>query len=602
MLYRKYRPQKFDEVISQNHIKITIQNQIKTDKLGHAYLFCGPRAVGKTTLARIVAKTINCENRKDDTADACNNCSVCKEINKSAGLDIIEIDAASHTGVDNVRENIINLSQVAPAHYKYKVFIIDEVHMLSTQAFNALLKTIEEPPNYIVFILCTTETHKVPLTIISRCQRFDFKKIGVSDITKKLESIANEEKIKIEKSVLESIARQSGGHMRDAESLLSQVIAISNDDKDEEITMDKANLIIPRSDLTEAIDLVDFIFKKHSTHAIRLVNKIVNEGVDLKLFTGELIEILRKIMLAKTDQTLAEKLSLELGEEHEKKISEISKDINVSELIKIIERFNVAKQELNEYPIPQLALELAIIELNNTQSKPNIQQPAVTNAPNIPKITPPPQTHNTQHVTRNIPNIQAPITNNTPQVQQTTQEPIAQSVSPVAPTSNQPNTQTSSPAAVIPTQTGNVTIESINERWKDLLTTIQQTNPSVSFILRACQAQSLTGNELTLAFKYKFHEDQISRPEIKSLIIEILQKIYGQNFTIETLLNDKLEINGAPTAQKPIQAKPVEQNTNVETTAATTQASTPNQPIEKSDANDKMTNNILDTFDGKVIN
>ncbi|MBU2219752.1 DNA polymerase III subunit gamma/tau, partial [Patescibacteria group bacterium] len=225
-LYRKYRPQNFTEVVGQNHIKVTLEQEIKTDKITHAYLFCGPRAVGKTTLARVLAKSINCEKRKKDSANPCNTCLSCSEITDGRALDIIEIDAASHTGVENVRENIIASARVAPSRSKYKVFIIDEVHMLSAQAFNALLKVIEEPPANVIFILCTTEAHKVPATIISRCQRFDFKRIGVNDAVKKLTYIIQAEKIKIAKDILEAIARHADGHMRDAESLLGQIIAI----------------------------------------------------------------------------------------------------------------------------------------------------------------------------------------------------------------------------------------------------------------------------------------------------------------------------------------------------------------------------------------
>ena len=187
-LYRKYRPQTFGEVVNQNHVKITLQNEIQAGKIAHAYLFCGPRAVGKTTIARVFAKAVNCTNRKEGDFEPCNKCDNCQSIFDGRNLDVIEIDAASHTGVDNVRENIIASARVAPSNYKYKVFIIDEIHMLSASAFNALLKTMEEPPAHAIFILCTTEVHKVPTTIISRCQRFDFKRIGVSEITKKREN------------------------------------------------------------------------------------------------------------------------------------------------------------------------------------------------------------------------------------------------------------------------------------------------------------------------------------------------------------------------------------------------------------------------------
>ena len=201
-LYRKYRPQNFAQVVGQNHIKVTLEQEIKSGKIAHAYLFCGSRAVGKTTLARIFAKSINCEKRDVASAEPDGECLSCKEITQGRALDVIEIDAASNTGVDNVRDNIIASARVTPSRLKYKVFIIDEVHMLSTQAFNALLKIIEEPPVFIVFILCTTEVHKVPLTIISRCQRFDFKRISVNDVVKKLTYIIQSEKVVVEKNIL----------------------------------------------------------------------------------------------------------------------------------------------------------------------------------------------------------------------------------------------------------------------------------------------------------------------------------------------------------------------------------------------------------------
>ena len=289
-LYRKYRPSKFAEILGQNHIKITLQHEIESNQLAHAYLFCGPRAVGKTTIARILSKSINCVNRKSDEHEPCNGCSSCKEISESRGVDVIEIDAASHTGVDNVRDNIIASSRVSPSSSKHKIFIIDEIHMLSIPAFNALLKTLEEPPKNVTFILCTTESHKIPTTIISRCQRFDFKRIDLGDIVNKLSYISREEGIEVEKSVLETIAQQSDGHMRDAESIFGQLVSISGN----KITENEANLVVPKSNLSQVLDLIDLLSKKDTGNPIRKITIYWKMGLIYQDSQKNLLRLLEK--------------------------------------------------------------------------------------------------------------------------------------------------------------------------------------------------------------------------------------------------------------------------------------------------------------------
>lgn len=251
-LYRQYRPQSFAEVFGQNHVKITLSEEIKRQQIASSYLFCGPRAVGKTTIARLLAKSLNCLNRSADSAEPCNQCANCLAITAGQSLDIIEIDAASQTGVDNVRENIIASSRLTPSTGQYKIFIIDEVHMLSNSSFNALLKTLEEPPKQVVFILCTTEVHKIPATVISRCERYDFKKIGLTDMVKKLQYILKQEGWSADEAVLAAIAKNSQGHLRDAESLLGQLLAISQPVKGSEknLTMEDFYLLAPSSDMT----------------------------------------------------------------------------------------------------------------------------------------------------------------------------------------------------------------------------------------------------------------------------------------------------------------------------------------------------------------
>src|SRR5665647_694550 len=285
-LYRKYRPLTFSDVIGQQHIVQTLSNSIKNGRIGHAYLFTGPRGTGKTTIARIFARIVNCQN--PDGSNPCLKCEVCKSITEGRSLDIFEIDAASNTGVDNIRELRENV-KFPPSIAKYKVYIIDEVHMLSAGAFNALLKTLEEPPAHVIFILATTEIHKVPETIISRCQRFDFARLPVDNIVKKLSLIAKSEKIEIEKDALEMIAIASEGGMRDAESLLSQVMSLEN----KKITAKEVEEILGTSQRQSLETLIGQILAKDTTGAIELINKLSQDGYDLDVFNKSLLNYLR---------------------------------------------------------------------------------------------------------------------------------------------------------------------------------------------------------------------------------------------------------------------------------------------------------------------
>ncbi len=557
-LYRKYRPQNFAEVVGQNHIKLTLEHEIEAGKLAHAYIFCGPRAVGKTTLARVLAKAINCETRKAGTHEPCNKCLSCRDITDGRSLDIIEIDAASHTGVDNVRENIIASARVTPVKSKYKVFIIDEVHMLSVSSFNALLKVIEEPPAFVVFILCTTEIHKVPATVISRCQRFDFKRISVSDIVRKLEYIVKSEKIKVERSILESIARQSEGHMRDAESLLGQIVSIAGPDPaaagrggEKEITQEEADLIVPRSDLAEVVSLVDYLAKKDAAGAIGLINKLIDEGVDLKVFLNDLIEVLRKIMFIKINPTISERLGLELGEALEIKINEASRGLAVESLISHCEQFIKARNELKGANIPQLPVELAIIRL-----------------------------------------CLAP----------TSFMPLAGGKLPVSPApagwlrnegGRAGEGNTNMPAKGVP---ANISREEIIAKWNEVLAKVKKYNHSLSFILRVCQPRDVNGNKICLAFRYKFHRDRINEASIRAIVEKVLNEVYGLPLTVEAVIDEGMEtgireegIGGRENSEENLAGEESENNKN-------------NEDKNKNSAEGgDMIDNLLKTFGGRVV-
>src|SRR3989344_2710992 len=291
--YRKYRPQTFNDVVGQEHIIKTITNQISAGHIAHAYLFSGPRGIGKTTSARLLAKAINCEQRAEGQFEPCDKCASCTEITGGRAIDVMEIDAASQTGVDNVRENIIDNAQFKPTKSKFKIFIIDEVHMLSTSAFNALLKTLEEPPAHVIFILATTEHHKLPDTIISRCQRFNFKKISYDVMMKRLQDLSKEEDIKVDEAVLGRIINKSDGCLRDAESLLGQVMSLNL----KHIKVEDVQAVLPISDAKDVLNFVEYLLKKQTKEALEAINSIIESGVSIDNFCVEMIDTLRSIMI-----------------------------------------------------------------------------------------------------------------------------------------------------------------------------------------------------------------------------------------------------------------------------------------------------------------
>ena len=355
VIYRKYRPQKFSEIIGQEHIVKILESEIKQNKIAHAYLFTGSRGLGKTTTARILAKVLNCENRKNGESEPCNECPSCRATTKGLSLDLIELDAASQTGVDNVRENIIAYSRIPPAKNKYKVFVIDECHMLSLSSFNALLKTLEEPPPYVIFILATTEIHKLPETIISRCQRFDFTRVAPEKIIERLKRIAVSEKVKIDEQILKIIAYRSEGCVRDAESLFNQILALDG----KEITLEEASLVLPPTQTVLIIEFLDLILKKEANGSVNLINKMLNEGIDLEQFTADLIEFLRKVILVK----IGVMTSHQEEDVIQNKMKEFANSLDLKILVTLTEEFIKTKIQFTYSEIPQLPLELTAIKI-----------------------------------------------------------------------------------------------------------------------------------------------------------------------------------------------------------------------------------------------
>ena len=508
-LYRDYRPQKFSEVLGQNHIKTTIQNEIISGRLANAYLFCGPRAVGKTTLARVLAKAINCQNRKEGEYEPCNKCVSCLNITAGRNLDIVEIDAASNTGVDNVRENIIAFSRLAPSGAKFKVFIIDEVHMLSISAFNALLKIIEEPPAYVVFILCTTEIQKVPGTIISRCERFDFKRISVSEIVKKLSYIAANEKIEVGTEILEAVARRSGGYLRDAEGLLGQIFSLG----DKKVTAEQAELVIPHYNSNEAVDLIACLERKDAARAVALVNNLADSGVNLKIFTEELISLLRKMILNKVSPGLTDNLGLDLGENLEKRLSQATDNLKLEQLLVFAKRFLEIPLNNKNSSIPQLPLEMALVELCFRSSS-----AVVTSSPS--GSVSPIHSASVNRVPDNY-NSAGGISSVTKLTASSDEKKQILDVAELSDVS--------------------LSFEDVMDKWPEFLAKIKKYNHSLSFVLQNCRPKGVDSGHLCLVFKYKFHQDRINNLSIKSIVENTLREVYGVVLAVNSEIDENLE-------------------------------------------------------------
>ena len=354
-LYRKFRPQEFDDVKGQDHIVTTLKNQIKADRIGHAYLFCGTRGTGKTTIAKIFAKAVNCEHPVDGSP--CGECPTCRAIAAGNSMNVIEIDAASNNGVDNIRQ-IREEVEYRPTEGKYKVYIIDEVHMLSIGAFNALLKTLEEPPAYVIFILATTEAHKIPITILSRCQRYDFRRISIDTITARLRELMDAEQVTVEDRALRYIAKAGDGSMRDALSLLDQCIAFY---LGQELTYDKVLDTLGAVDTEIFSRLLRQILDKNITGAIQTVETLVIEGRELGQFVTDFTWYLRNLMLVQSSDDMED--VLDISSENLALLKEEASMVDADILMRYIRIFSELGGQIKYASQKRILIEIAIIKL-----------------------------------------------------------------------------------------------------------------------------------------------------------------------------------------------------------------------------------------------
>ena len=354
-LYRKFRPAAFADVKGQDHIVTTLRNQLKANRIGHAYLFTGTRGTGKTTVAKIFARTVNCENPTED--GPCGECRSCRAIAAGASMNVIEIDAASNNGVDNIREIVEEVSY-SPAEGKYKVYIIDEVHMLSSGAFNALLKTLEEPPSYVIFILATTEVHRLPITILSRCQRYDFKRISIDTITDRMQQLINVENVPVEEKALRYIAKTADGSMRDALSLLDQCIAFN---LGRELTYDKVLEVLGAVDTEVFSRLLRNVLDRDVLGCVQLLEEIVMQGRELTQFVTDFTWYLRNLMLVQASDNLED--VIDMSTDNLKRLKEEAKLADIDRIVRYIRIFSELSGQIRYASQKRILVEIALIKL-----------------------------------------------------------------------------------------------------------------------------------------------------------------------------------------------------------------------------------------------
>ena len=367
VLAQKWRPQNFSDVVGQEHVTTTLKNQILSERIGHAYLFWGPRGTGKTTVARILAKAVNCPNRIQETdfdttktAEPCNQCEFCNDISQGRSLDVFEMDAASNRGIDTIRDLRENV-KLSPATCTYKIYIIDEAHMLSTEAFNALLKTLEEPPPHVMFIMATTEHGKIPKTISSRCQDFDFRHLEDEKIIERLQLIAKAETISADLDALTLITRQSEGCLRDAENLLERLISSAGKD----LTIDAVEQIIGLSSTSRLRELAEALTERNLAKSLKTLNNLTKQGTDLSQFLDQLISYFRDLRLLAIDDSLSELIQSPQSDVAE--LKQKAGQMSVNRLSRIIKILMHTDRDIKQYGYPQLQLEAAFIQLNSLE-------------------------------------------------------------------------------------------------------------------------------------------------------------------------------------------------------------------------------------------
>lgn len=503
VLYQKYRPQTFAEVIGQDPITQTLLNASKNGELAHAYLFTGSRGVGKTTIARLLAKAANCENLKN--GDPCGKCDICMAVANGSSLDIIEIDAASHTGVDNVRE-LIEHAQFRPTVMKTKVFIIDEIHMLSKAAFNALLKTLEEPPEHAMFILATTDIEKVPETIVSRTQRYDFKRIVPLEMTKALEVIAKNQKLKLPEGALDAVVSQSEGSMRDALSRLNMVASLGD-----KMTLEEVQRLLGVTSIETVQTLITKIVTHDASGLPEFFNTTFAGGADAAVLNRSILQYLREILNAKLTGQFNSSIK-----ENDSIFKNHVESLAVPKLLFIVRLFLRSYKELSQAPSPELPLLLAAIEATlHGAGVPASFQQAAAPAP-VLKAQPEAQSNSS-------PMQQAEVSQ---------PEPVAIKESAAVKSKLDPeNTETEGPIDL------NVTMEEIQVWWPEVIKRIKVNDSPIATLLKNSPITEVFNGKITVAVKYLFHKEHLDNKKHNAMITQTISAVSGKNLAFKSIIS-----------------------------------------------------------------